>query len=88
MRALGGYLAVLQHRVVERCAQLIAEMTGTNISWAAGVLEEAAGLAAESGHTLIRALLTLVHDSLSLYNSYPDRLGPALAGRTWSESRP
>ena len=63
LRALGGYLLVLQHLVVERCAQLIAEVTGANISsgWAAGVLEEAAGLAPDSGHTLIRALLTLVH---------------------------
>jgi transposase len=62
LRALAGYL-VLQHILVERCAQLIAEATEANISprWAAGVLEEAAGLAADSGHTLIRALLTLVH---------------------------
>ncbi|MEV6866662.1 transposase, partial [Streptosporangium subroseum] len=62
LRAPAVYLLVFQHVPVERCAQLIADLTGANVStgWVSGVLIQAARLAADS-LTLIRALLTLGH---------------------------
>jgi hypothetical protein len=62
LRAQAAYLLVFQHIPVERCAQLIADVTGATVStgWVSGVLEEAAGLVTDSVR-LIRALLTLVH---------------------------
>jgi transposase len=44
LRALAAYLLVFQHVPVERCAQLIADVCGTNVStgWVRGVLGETA----------------------------------------------
>lgn len=62
LRSLAVYLLVFQHVPVERCAQLIADVTGAQVStgWVSGLLAEAAGLVEESLH-LIRALLVLAH---------------------------
>lgn len=62
LRALAAYPLVFQHVPVERCAQLIADVTGARVSpgWVSSVLAEAAMLVAGS-ITLIRALLTLTH---------------------------
>jgi hypothetical protein len=62
LRALAVYLLVFQHVPVERCAQLIADVTGAQVStgWASGMLQEAAGLI-EDSVKLIRALLVLGH---------------------------
>ncbi|MFI7128054.1 transposase [Nonomuraea sp. NPDC050153] len=50
LRALTAYLLVFQHVPVERCAQLIADVTGARVSpgWVSSVLAEAAGLVADS----------------------------------------
>nr|WP_281353145.1 transposase [Acrocarpospora corrugata] len=60
LRALAVYLLVFQHIPVERCARLIADVTGASVStgWVAGVLGQAADLVSGS-LKLIRALLTL-----------------------------
>ncbi|MBO3751985.1 transposase [Streptosporangiaceae bacterium NEAU-GS5] len=57
LRALAAYLLVFQHVPVERCAQLIADVTGARVSpgWVSSVLSEAATLVA-GGIRLIRAL--------------------------------
>jgi hypothetical protein len=62
LRALAAYLLVFQHVPVERCAQLIADVTGARVSpgWVSSVLSEATALVADS-ITVIRALLTLTH---------------------------
>ncbi len=62
LRSLACYLLVFQHVPVERAAQLIADLTGAEVStgWVASVLAEAADLVAESVK-LIKALLTLAH---------------------------
>ncbi|WSA29506.1 IS66 family transposase [Streptosporangium sp. NBC_01810] len=62
LRALAVYLLVFQHIPVQRCAQLIADVTGANVStgWVSSVLGQAATLVADS-LKLIRALLTLGH---------------------------
>lgn len=62
LRALAVYLLVFQHVPVERTAQLIADLTGANVStgWVSGVLAQAAEAVADS-LKLIRALLTLGH---------------------------
>lgn len=55
-------LLVFQHVLVERCAQLIADVTGARVSsgWVSSILAEAAMLVTDSVK-LIRALLTLAH---------------------------
>lgn len=62
LRALAVYLLVFQHVPVERTAQLIADVTGAEVStgWVCGVLAEAADLV-EDSLKLIRALLVLAH---------------------------
>jgi transposase len=62
LRALAAYLLVFQHVPIERAAQLIADLTGAEVStgWVASVLAEAADLVADSVE-LIRALLVLGH---------------------------
>src|SRR5690606_29987984 len=62
LRALAAYLLVFQHVPVERCAQLIADVTGARVSpgWVSSILPEAAALVADS-ISVIRALLTLTH---------------------------
>jgi transposase len=62
LRALAAYLLVFQHIPVERCAQLIADVTGARVSpgWVSSILAEAAMLVTDSVK-LIRALLTLAH---------------------------
>ncbi|MFD9286661.1 IS66 family transposase [Streptomyces mirabilis] len=62
LRALAVYLLVFQHVPVERTAQLIADVTGAEVStgWVASLLGEAAGLVADSLN-LIRALLVMGH---------------------------
>jgi transposase len=62
LRALAAYLLVFQHVPVERCAQLIADVTGARVSpgWVSSILAEAATLVAGS-IKVIRALLTLTH---------------------------
>ena len=62
LRALAVYLLVFQHVPVERTAQLIADVTGAEVStgWVAGLLEQAAALVGDSVR-LIRALLVLTH---------------------------
>ncbi|PYC77122.1 hypothetical protein C7C46_19975 [Streptomyces tateyamensis] len=62
LRALAVYLLVFQHVPVERATQLIADITGANVStgWTCGVLAEAADLVADCLN-LIRALLVLGH---------------------------
>lgn len=62
LASLAVYLVVYQHIPVERAAQLIADVTGANVStgWVASQLPKAAGLVAGSVR-LIRALLILGH---------------------------
>lgn len=62
LRALAVYLLVFQHIPVERTAQLIADVSGAEVStgWVASLLPEAAGLV-EDCLGLIRALLVLGH---------------------------
>jgi transposase len=62
VRALAVYLLVFQHIPVERTAQLIADVTGAEVStgWVASLLGEAAGLV-EDSLNLIRALLVMGH---------------------------
>jgi transposase len=62
LRALAVYLLVFQHIPVERTAQLIADVTGAQVStgWVASLLPEAADLVADS-LDLIRALLIMGH---------------------------
>ncbi|MFD8527159.1 IS66 family transposase [Streptosporangium canum] len=62
LRALAAYLPVFQHVPVERCAQLIADVTGARVSpgWVPSILAEAATLVAGS-IKVIRALWTLTH---------------------------
>jgi transposase len=62
LRALAAYLLVHQHVPVQRAAELIADLTGAEVStgWVASVLAEAAELVAPSIE-LIRALLVLGH---------------------------
>lgn len=62
LRALAVYLLVFQHVPVERCAQLIKDVTGAEVStgWVASLLPEAADLV-EDAVDLIRALLILGH---------------------------
>ncbi|MEU4235675.1 IS66 family transposase [Nonomuraea sp. NPDC026600] len=62
LRALAAYLLVFQHIPVERCARLIADVTGARVSpgWVSSILAEAAMLITDSVE-LIRALLTLAH---------------------------
>jgi len=50
--AVSTYLLVFQHIPVERCAQLIADVTGARVSpgWVSSVLGEAATLVANSCH--------------------------------------
>jgi transposase len=62
LRALAVYLLVFQHIPVERTAQLIADVTGAEVStgWVASVLPEAATLV-EDSLNLIRALLVMGH---------------------------
>ncbi|WSG68511.1 transposase [Nonomuraea glycinis] len=61
-RALAAYLLVFQHIPVERCAQLIADISGARVSpgWVPSVLAEAATPVIDSVK-LVRALLTLIH---------------------------
>lgn len=60
LRALAVYLLVFQHVPVERCAQLIADVTGAQVSpgWVSAVLAEGAVVVGDS-LDLIRALLVL-----------------------------
>lgn len=62
LRALAVYLLVFQHIPVERTAQLIADITGAEVStgWVASLLPQAAELVEDSVE-LIRALLILGH---------------------------
>jgi transposase len=62
LRALAVYLLVFQHIPVERTAQLIADVTGAEVStgWVASLLAEAADLV-EDSLNLIRALLVMGH---------------------------
>jgi len=62
LRALAVYLLVFQHVPVERTAQLIADVTGAEVStgWVASLLPQAAGLVTDSLN-LIRALLVMGH---------------------------
>ena len=62
LRTLAVYLLVFQHIPVEHTAQLIADVTGAQVStgWVSGLLGQAHGLVADS-LKLIRALLTLAH---------------------------
>ena len=62
LRALAVYLLVFQHIPVQRTAQLIADVTGAEVStgWVASLLGEAAALVADSVN-LIRALLIMGH---------------------------
>ncbi|MEV4841603.1 IS66 family transposase [Nonomuraea sp. NPDC049486] len=62
LRALAAYLLVFQHVPVERCAQLIADVTGARVSpgWVSSILAEAATLVTGSVK-VIRALLALAH---------------------------
>jgi transposase len=62
LRALAVYLLVFRHVPVERCAQLIADVTGAQVStgWVSAVLAEGAVLVGGS-LDLIRALLVLGH---------------------------
>lgn len=62
LRALAVYLVVFHHVPVERCAQLIADLTGAAVStgWVSAMVGEAAELTAHSLN-LIRALLVLGH---------------------------
>ena len=49
LRALAVYLLVFQHIPVERCAMLIGDVTGAEVStgWVASLLAEAADLVAD-----------------------------------------
>lgn len=49
LRALVAYLLVFQHVPMERCAQLIADVTGARVSpgWVSSILAEAAILVAD-----------------------------------------
>jgi transposase len=62
LRALAVYLLVFQHIPVERTAQLIADVTGAEVStgWVGSLLSEAADLV-EDSLDLIRALLVMGH---------------------------
>ncbi len=76
LRALAVYLVVFQHVPVERCRQLIADVTGAAVSdgFIHSCLRQAAGLAAEVVR-LIRALITAA--AVAGFDETTLRSGPA-----------
>jgi hypothetical protein len=76
LRALAVYLVVFQHVPVERCRQLIADVTGAVVSdgFIHSCLRRAAGLAAEAVR-LIRALITAA--AVAGFDETTLRSGPA-----------
>ncbi|MER6007424.1 transposase [Nonomuraea angiospora] len=61
-REVAAYLLLFQHVSVERCVQLIADVTGARVSpgWVSSILAEAATLVAGS-IKVIHVLLTFTH---------------------------
>jgi transposase len=76
LRALAVYLAIFQHVPVERCRQLIADVTGAAVSdgFIHSCLRQAASLAAEVVR-LIRALITAA--AVAGFDETTLRSGPA-----------
>ena len=76
LRALAVYLVVFQHVPVERCRQLIADVTGAGVSdgFIHSCLRQAAGLAAEVVR-LIRTLITAA--AVAGFDETTLRSGPA-----------
>ena len=76
LRALAVYLVVFQHVPVERCRQLIADVTGAAVSdgFIHSCLRQAAGLAADVVR-LIRALITAA--AVAGFDETTLRSGPA-----------